>query len=48
MSGGPVFNGMGKVVGIVHSATEDGKCGSFLPLRDCINSTEVYGIWKTF
>lgn len=45
MSGGPVFNGLGQVVGIVHTATEHGKLGSFLPLRDCIRSTDVYGKW---
>lgn len=45
MSGGPVFNEMGRVVGIVHSATEQEKLGSFLPLKDCVRSTDVYGRW---
>lgn len=45
MSGGPVFNGLGQVIGIVHSATEQEKLGSFLPLKDCIRSTDVYGKW---
>lgn len=45
MSGGPVFNEMGRVVGIVHSATEHEKLGSFLPLKDCVRSTDVYGRW---
>lgn len=48
MSGGPVFNGLGQVVGIVHTATEHGQLGSFLPLKDCIRSTEVYGRWLLF
>lgn len=48
MSGGPVFNGLGQVVGIVHTATERGKLGSFLPLRDCVRSTDVYGEWLLF
>lgn len=48
MSGGPVFNGIGQVIGIVHSATEQGKLGSFLPLRDCVRSTDVYGKWIIF
>lgn len=53
MSGGPVFNDLGQVVGIVHTATEHtatehGKLGSFLPLRDCVRSTDVYGEWLLF
>ena len=48
MSGGPVFNEAGQVVGIVHSATEQDKLGSFLPLKDCIRSTDVYGKWLLF
>lgn len=48
MSGGPVFNEAGQVVGIVHSATEQDKLGSFLPLKDCISSTDVYGRWLLF
>lgn len=48
MSGGPVFNDLGQVIGIVHTATEQGKLGSFLPLRDCIRSSDVYGEWQLF
>ena len=48
MSGGPVFNDLGQVIGIVHTATEQGKLGSFLPLRDCIRSSDVYGEWQVF